>query len=90
MLLKNIKITPLNLMVALCFIYAVYCLLGFEKETSGVTNVSKVIYTLVLALVLFLTDIIFRRFIDNTKWIWLIQGSFILLITVMMIIFQKV
>lgn len=90
MTLRNIKITPLNLMVALCFTYAIYCLLGFEKATSGVSNISKVIYTLVLALVLFLTDIIFRRFVDNTKWIWLIQGSFILLITVMMIIFQKV
>jgi len=87
---SKVKITPLNLVVALCFIYAMYCLLGFEKSTSGVSNISKVIYTLVLALVLFLTDIIFRRFIDNNKWIWLIQGSFILLITIMMIIFQKV
>jgi hypothetical protein len=90
MTLKNIKITPLNLIVALCFIYSMYCLLGFEKATSGVSNISKVIYTLVLALVLFLTDIIFRRFIDNNKWIWLIQGSFILLITIMMIIFQRI
>lgn len=90
MTLKNIKITPLNLMVALCFTYAMYCLLGYEKATSGVSITSKVFYTLVLALVLFLTDIIFRRFVDNNKWIWLIQGSFILLITVMMFIFQKI
>lgn len=90
MTLKNIKITPLNLMVAMCFTYAMYCLLGFEKATSGVSTTSKVLYTLVLALVLFLTDIIFRRFVESNKWIWLIQGAFILLITIMMIIFQKI
>lgn len=90
MILKNIKITPLNLMVALCFTYAMYCLLGFEKATSGVSTIIKVLYTFVLALVLFLTDLIFRRFVDSNKWIWLIQGAFILLITVMMFIFQKV
>ena len=86
---SKIKITPLNLMVALCFVYAFYCLSGYEKTISGFANTTKAIYTLLLALILSITDIIFRRFIDNTKWIWLIQGSFILLIIILMIIFQK-
>lgn len=90
MTLKNIKITPINLMVAVCITYAMYCLLGLEQTTSGISNNIKVIYILILALVLFLTDIIFRRFVESNKWIWLIQGSFILLIIVMMIIFQKI
>lgn len=87
---SKIKITPLNLIVALCFVYAFYCLLGYEKTINGFANTTKVIYTLLLALILSITDILFRRFIDNTKWIWLIQGSFILLITILMIIFQKI
>jgi putative effector of murein hydrolase len=87
---SRVKVTPLNLVVALCFAYAFYCLLGFEKTQSGFADTPKVIYTLLLALILSFTDIIFRRFINNTKWIWLIQGSFIFLITMMIIIFQKI
>jgi hypothetical protein len=88
--MSKLRITPLNLVVAVCFTYAIYCLLGLENKESGVSNIDKVLYTLALALILFLTDILFRRFVENNKWIWLIQGSFIILIVVMMIIFQKV
>ncbi|TKB95518.1 hypothetical protein [Pedobacter cryophilus] len=86
----RIKITPLNLVVAVCFTYAIYCLLGFDTNKSWVSNTVKVLYTLALALILFLTDILFRRFIESAKWIWLIQGSFIILILVMMILFQRI
>ena len=86
----SIKITPLNLVVAVCFTYAIYCLLGFDTNKSGVGNTVKVLYTLTLALILFLTDILFRRFVESAKWIWLIQGSFIILIIMMMVIFQRI
>jgi hypothetical protein len=86
----SVKITPLNLVVAVCITYAIYCLLGFDTNKSGVSNTIKVLYTLALALILFLTDILFRRFVESAKWIWLIQGSFIILIIVMMIIFQRI
>ena len=86
---RNLKITPLNLAIALCFTYILYLLLGLETETVGINKWTKIAYTLALALILFLTDLLFRRFIESKKWIWLIQGSFILLIVVMMIIFKK-
>lgn len=75
--------------IALCITYAIYLLLGLSGETLGIGKGTKIAYTLVLALILFLTDLLFRRFIESKKWIWLIQGSFILLIVVMMIIFKK-
>ncbi len=87
---NSLKITPLNLVVAVCFTYVLYCLLGFDETVIGIGKGAKIGYTLALALILFLTDVIFRRFVESKKWIWLIQGSFILLIGVMMIIFQKV
>jgi hypothetical protein len=90
MALLKTKITPLNLVIAACFTYALYCILGFENQVNGISNTVKVLYTLALALILLFTDILFRRFIESTKWIWLIQGSFIILIIVMMIIFQKI
>lgn len=84
------KITPLNLTVAACFIFVIYLIFGLREQVGGISNNIKAIYTLALALILFLTDILFRRFIESTKWIWLIQGSFIILIIVMMIIFQRI
>ena len=87
--LKGLKITPLSLIVALCFTYVLYLLLGFEIETIGISNGTKIAYTLALALILFFTDLLFRKFIESKKWIWLIEGSFILIIVVMMIIFKK-
>ncbi|HEX7367841.1 MAG TPA: hypothetical protein VF273_12125 [Pelobium sp.] len=86
---QNLKITPISLVIALCFTYALYVLLGLEAETIGISKGVKVAYTLALALILFLTDLLFRRFILDKKWIWMIEGSFIALIVVMMIIFQK-
>lgn len=86
---KGLKITPLNLVIAICFTYILYLLLGFGAQTAGISDIVKIVYTLILALVLFFTDMLFRRFIESKKWIWLIQGSFILIIVVMMIIFQK-
>lgn len=85
----NLKITPISLVIALCFTYTLYVLLGLEAETIGISKGVKIAYTLALAVILFLTDLLFRRFIEEKKWIWLIEGSFILIIVVMMIIFQK-
>lgn len=87
---KNLKITPLTLVISICFTYAIYCLLGYEDWKPEINNYAKIGYTLALAFILFFTDILFRRFIESKKWIWLIQGSFILIIVVMMIIFQKI
>jgi hypothetical protein len=88
--MSKIKFTPLNIIVALCFVYAIYCLLGLDSGNSAISTTAKVGYSLALTLILFLTDILFRRFIKDTKWLWLIQGSFVLLIIVMMIIAQKI
>ncbi len=86
----RMKITPLNLAVAACFTFAIYLILGLGEKVGGISNNIKAAYTLALAVILFLTDILFRRFIESNKWIWLIQGSFIILIIVMMIIFQRI
>jgi F0F1-type ATP synthase membrane subunit a len=88
--MPKIKLTPLNIVVSLCLAYAVYCLLGLDSGNLAISTTAKVGYTLALTLILFLTDILFRRFIKGIKWLWLIQGSFVLLIIVMMIIAKKI
>ncbi|MFD1630670.1 hypothetical protein [Pseudopedobacter beijingensis] len=90
MSLTNIKITPLSLVLAVCVAYVGYLVL-FPADVAAVASpYVKVAYTLVLAFVLFLTDIIFRRLVTSMKWIWLIQSSFILLIIILILIFKKI
>lgn len=88
---SKLKFTPLSIVIAICFTYALCLFLGIivPKET-GISASTKAIFTIILALILFLTDLLFRRFIENTKWIWLIQGSFILIIIILILIFQKI
>ncbi|MRX48406.1 hypothetical protein [Pedobacter puniceum] len=88
--MKNLKFTPLTLVVACCVTYAFYLLLGFDTPKEGVGVNSKVFFTLLLALILWLTDLLFRRFVLDKRWLWLIQGSFIILIILMILIFQTI
>lgn len=89
--MKNLKFTPLTLVVACCITYACYMLLGFDTpKSAGVGINSKVFFTLLLAVILWLTDLLFRRFVLDKRWLWLIQGSFIILIILMILIFQTI
>ncbi len=89
--MKNLKFTPLTLVVACCMTYACYMLLGFDaSKNAGIGVNSKVFFTLLLAVILWLTDLLFRRFVLGKRWLWLIQGSFIILITLMILIFQTI
>jgi len=89
--LSKLKFTPLSIVIAVCFTYAAGLLLGFvATDETGISASTKAIFTFILAIVLFLTDLLFRRFIEHTKWLWLIQGSFIIIIIILILIFQKI
>lgn len=87
-MLKNIRITPLSLMIASCITYSFYCLLGYQKNVV-ISNIAGFGYSLTLAFVLFIADLLFRKFIPNKKQLWLTQASFIFLITTLIIILKK-
>jgi|GEM_PF-1917269 len=88
---SKLKFTPLSIVIAICFTYALSLLLGLvSTDETGISASTKAIFTFILAIILFLADLLFRRFIENTKWLWLIQGSFIIIIIVLILIFQKI
>ena len=87
-MLKNIRLTPITFIIAGCVTYAFYCLLGFEKNVT-VGNYASFGYSMALAVILFITDLIFRKFILPKKQLWIIEISFILLIFTLIIIFKK-
>jgi hypothetical protein len=87
----KLKFTPLSIVIAVCFTYALCLLLGLVvTDETGISASTKAIFTFILAIILFLADLLFRRFIENTKWLWLIQGAFILIIIILILIFQKI
>jgi hypothetical protein len=87
---SELKLTPLTIIIALCVMYGFYLILGLDEMKTGVNPIIKGLFSFLVAVILFLTDILFRRFVENRKWLWLIQGSFIILIIFMMIIFQTI
>ncbi|ADY52265.1 hypothetical protein Pedsa_1708 [Pseudopedobacter saltans DSM 12145] len=89
MRLSDIKITPLSIVVAICVFYAGFFLFGNNESPLSGANL-KVLYTLILAIVLFITDVLFRRMVPDRKWVWIIQTSFIVLIVAMILIFKKI
>lgn len=90
MSLSRIKITPLTIVTAICIFYAGLFVLEDKESSIASDHYRRALYTLILAVVLFITDIVFRRIVSNTKWIWFIQVSFIALIAVMILIFKKI
>ncbi|TAH04160.1 MAG: hypothetical protein EAZ15_01380 [Sphingobacteriales bacterium] len=87
-MLKNIKLTPLSVVIATCITYAFFCLLGYQKNIA-ISNMAGFAYSLSLAFILFITDLLFRKFIPNKKQLWIIETAFILLILTLIIIFNK-
>ncbi len=90
MSLSSIKITPLTIVTAICIFYAGIFIMEDKESAIASDHYMRALYTLILAIVLFITDIVFRRIVPNTKWIWLIQVSFIVLIAMMILIFKKI
>lgn len=88
MRLSDIKITPLSIVVAICVFMLAFFIGNNESPLSGANL--KVLYTLILAIVLFITDVLFRRMVPDRKWVWIIQTSFIVLIVAMILIFKKI
>jgi len=90
MSLSRIKITPLSIVTAICIFYAGLFLMEDTRSFIVSDYYIRALYTLILAIVLFITDVVFRRIVPNTRWIWLIQTSFIVLIAIMILIFKKI
>ncbi|RRN77360.1 hypothetical protein EIM50_20015 [Pseudoxanthomonas sp. SGD-10] len=91
MSLSNIKITPLTIVLSFCLFYIGYLLLETEAvNNGGMSATIKALFTFILVITLFITDVLFRRFVPSMKWLWLIQSAFIILIIVLILIFQKI
>lgn len=85
------KLTPLNIVSAVGLVAAV--LLLFDKsgpQSPMQADVSGLLAGLcvLMAVVAFVSDLIFRKFITGLNRIWIIEGAFILFTVVLMFILR--
>ncbi|RKD13271.1 hypothetical protein BCY91_10695 [Pelobium manganitolerans] len=80
--LQNLKITPLSLLIAICITYALYILVGDAQQNGKITSL------LIVAALLFISDLIFRRLISKKTWLWAIEFTFIFLTAIILLIFK--
>lgn len=81
----KLRLTPLNILTSLLIVSIAYLLLfpddnGFRKLGS--------IPLIILLILSFITDQVFRRYIPDLKRIWLIELLFLIFVAVLMILIK--
>jgi len=81
----KLRLTPLNILSSLLIVSIAYLLLfpdqnGFRKLGS--------IPLIILLILSFIIDQVFRRYISELKRIWLIELLFLIFVAVLMVLFK--
>lgn len=89
----KLRVTPLNLLVAVCLAYGAYELVkGSGTENNAIHDSERRgLYLLGAAFLLFVSDMVFRIMLPhaNIKKIGLIQFVFIIFVAILMILFSR-
>ncbi len=83
----NTRLTPLNILVSALLVAIGYLLV--DKNTGGWKPLNF-IELVVLVLVCFISDLLFRRFVIDLKRIWIIELAFIIFAAVVMLTVRRV
>jgi hypothetical protein len=83
----KLRLTPLNILTAVLVVSISYLLV--DRDTEG-WRVLGAIPLVLLAVLSFITDLIFRRFVKDIKRIWIIELVFIIFATILMLLIQKI
>lgn len=84
------RITPLNIVGAVSLCLAVYLFVKPASSLSGFEiNKFYILLLCGLAVVTFITDMIFRFTLKDLKKIWIVEGVFIVLAVISTLILQK-
>ncbi|MGY3055325.1 hypothetical protein ACVWYG_003540 [Pedobacter sp. UYEF25] len=87
----KLRVTPLNVVGAISLAYAAYRIVNPAKNTSLQVNTNGILLLVLccLAVVTFITDLIFRFTLKDLKRVWIVETIFIALAIVLMLILQK-
>ncbi|WP_256007370.1 MULTISPECIES: hypothetical protein [Pedobacter] len=84
----KVRLTPLNIVTALCLVTAGWLLLKGGEQQSEHIDISWTIAALAIlsAFVSFLSDQAFRKFVPSLRKLWLLEGVLILFVIIVVFI----
>ena len=82
----KLRLTPLNILTSIILVSIAYLLI--YQDTEG-WRVLGTVSLIVIAILCFITDLIFRRFVKDLKRIWIIELVFIIFAAVLMVLLGR-
>ncbi len=87
----KVKLTPLNIVSALCLVIAVLVLLD-KKDARYPQHVDMTGllsgFCVLTAVIAFISDLIFRKFIPSLKKLWIIESVLIVFVIILIFIIK--
>jgi hypothetical protein len=87
----KVKLTPLNIITALCLVAAMLLVFNQSEVVGPVNSAFKGLWigiSLLAALISFLSDMIFRKFIPLIRNLWVIECAFVVFTLVFVFILK--
>lgn len=84
----KVKLTPLNIVSALALVTGVLYL--WNRKTPQHVDVSGILaaFCLLVAVIAFVSDLIFRKFIPSLKKLWIIESVLIVFIVILIFLIK--
>lgn len=82
----KLRLTPLNILTSALLVAMGYLIISQDKEGWRILGS---IPLLILAVLSFITDLFFRKYLNDLKRIWIIEIVFIIFATVLVILIQQ-
>lgn len=87
----KIKLTPLNIVSSICLVIGVLLLLDKQVQRPGQIDMTYTLagFSFLSAIVFFVSDLIFRKFVASLKKLWIIEGVLVIFIVILVFIIKS-
>lgn len=87
---KNLRLTPLNLICSACLVGGLLLWLGPAEPLAVQRHMNTLLAGLCLlaAIIAFISDLIFRKFIPLLRNLWVVECAFIVFTLVLVVVFK--
>jgi len=88
----KVKLTPLNIVSAFCLVAGILMLWGGRKPVRPqVADMSGMLagFGFLSAVIFFISDLIFRKFVPDLGKLWLIEGVLVIFMVILLFILKS-
>jgi hypothetical protein len=87
----KVKLTPLNIVSAVCLTAAILLLINKKQNQEATPDALVDVMaglSVLAAIVFFISDQIFRKFIPSVKKLWVVEGVLVIFIIILILIIK--